>query len=68
MRERINHTPVENTATLYELSNLAGTVNDGFFAALQDEIARELRLMEAPEAESEAIAWCMEELYRELIK
>jgi transposase len=56
----------ENAAALYELSRPAGAVNDAFFADLQEEIARELRLMEAAEAESEALARRIEELYQKL--
>jgi len=56
----------QHAATLYELSAPAGTMNDDFFEALQDEISRELRLMEVAEAESEAIAERLEELYKQL--
>ena len=55
-----------NIATLYELSAEAGIVDEGFFADFQEEIARELRLMEAEETEAEAIAEHVEELYRKL--
>ncbi len=41
-------------------------VNDDFFAYLQEEIAREIRLMEFAETESEAIAKHLERLYEEL--
>jgi transposase len=54
------------TATIYEKSSSTGAINDDFFAALQDEIARELRLMEVEEAESEAIAQQVQELYKEM--
>jgi len=53
-------------ATIYEKSRSTGAIDDDFFAALQDEIARELRLMEAEEAESEAIAQRLQELYKEM--
>ena len=53
-------------ATIYEKSRSTGAIDDDFFAALQDEIARELRLMEAEEAESDAIAQRIDELYQEL--
>jgi transposase len=53
-------------ATIYEKSRSTGAIDDDFFAALQDEIARELRLMEAEEAESEAIAQRLQELYQEM--
>ena len=41
-------------------------VNDDFFAYLQEEIAREIRLMEFAETESHAIAQHLERLYEEL--
>jgi hypothetical protein len=53
-------------ATIYEKSHSVGAIDDDFFAALQDEIARELRLMETEEAESDAIARRIDGLYREL--
>jgi transposase len=56
----------QDAATLYKLSSAVGTIDEDFFAALQDEIARELRLMEMEEAESEAIAKRLEQLYHEL--
>ena len=56
----------QKVATVYEMSSSSGAVNDDFFADLQDEIARELRLMEIEEAESDAIAQRIEILYREL--
>jgi transposase len=56
----------QQVATVYEMSRSSGTADDDFFADLQDEIARELRLMEIEEAESDAIAKRIEVLYREL--
>jgi transposase len=53
-------------ATIYEKSHSTGAIDDDFFATLQDEIARELRLMEAEEAESDAIARRIAELYQEM--
>ena len=53
-------------ATIYEKSRSSGAIDDDFFVALQDEIARELRLMEAEEVESEAIAQRVQELYKEM--
>jgi transposase len=53
-------------ATIYEKSRSTGAIDNDFFAALQDEIARELRLMEAEESESEAIAQRLQELYKEM--
>lgn len=53
-------------ADVCELSQSAGTLNEEFFRDLQDEIARELRLMESEEAESEALARRIMELYQNL--
>ena len=55
----------QSVAALY-LSRPTETINEEFFAELQEEVARELRLMEAEEAESEALARRIEALYREL--
>jgi transposase len=56
----------QKVATVYERSVSSGAINDDFFAELQDEIARELRLMEMEEAESDAIAERIKALYLEL--
>jgi transposase len=56
----------QSVADLYQLSSRAEAVNDEFFSVFQEEVERELRLMELEEAESEAIAKRMEELYREI--
>ena len=56
----------QSAATIYELSMQAGVVNEDFFTAFQDEVARELRLMEAEEAEAKLLTRRIEELYREL--
>jgi len=53
-------------ATLYKASSSVEMIDDDFFSALQDEISRELRLMEIEEAESAAIAKRLEKLYLEL--
>jgi len=53
-------------AAVCELSLPAGTINEEFFTELQDEIARELRLIEAEEAEAEALACRIAEIYRKL--
>jgi len=53
-------------ATLYKASSSVGTIDDDFFSALQDEISRELRLMEIEEAESAVIAKRLEKLYLEI--
>ncbi len=55
-----------DAATLYKLSGSVGTIDEDFFSALQEEISRELRLMDMEEAESDAIAKRLEELYHEL--
>jgi len=56
----------QSVATVCELSGPVGTVNEEFFTDLQDEIARELRMLEADEAESESVARRIAELYRKL--
>jgi hypothetical protein len=53
-------------AAVCKLSESAGTVNEDFFMDLQDEIARELRMLEADEIESEALARRIAELYQKL--
>jgi transposase len=56
----------QSVASVCELSRPAGTVNEEFFLDLQDEIARELRLIEVEEAESESLARRIAELYQKL--
>jgi len=56
----------QSVATVCELSGSTGTVNEEFFTDLQDEIARELRMLESDEIESEALARRIAELYLEL--
>jgi transposase len=56
----------QNVLTLQELCAAAGMLNEEFFIDLQGEIDRELRLMEAEEAESKALDKRIEELYREI--
>ena len=53
-------------AIIYEKAAAAGMIDDDFFASLQDEIGRELRLMDMEEAESQSITERLTELYREL--
>lgn len=48
------------------LSQSVETIDEEFFTELQEEIARELRLMEMEEAESESLFQRITELYREL--
>jgi transposase len=56
----------QSLAAVCELSEPAGTVNEEFFMELQDEIARELRMLEADEVESGALARRIAELYQKL--
>lgn len=56
----------QNAATIYKLSHSTGSIDDDFFAALQEEIARELKLMEVEEAESDSITQRLKDLYQEL--
>jgi len=56
----------QSLAAVCELSRPAGTVNEEFFTELQDEIARELRMLEADEVESEALAHRIAEIYQKL--
>jgi transposase len=56
----------QSVAAICERSKPAGTLTEEFFIELQDEIARELRLMEMDETESEALARRIGELYRKL--
>jgi transposase len=55
-----------SVVALYEQSRQVETINEDFFVELQEEVARELRLMEAEEAESEALARHIEEPYRKI--
>lgn len=56
----------ENVVALQGLCQAAGSMNEDFFVDFQDEIDRELRLMEAEEAETEALDRRIEDLYRKL--
>jgi len=56
----------QKVLTLQELCQAAGSVDEDFFVDLQDEIDRELRLMEVEEAETKALDQRIEELYRKL--
>jgi transposase len=56
----------KDAATVYDLARSAGTVNDDFFDDLQDEISREFRIVAMLEAESDAIAERLKQLYLEL--
>jgi transposase len=63
---RLVYHACQNVLALHKLCAAAGSLNEEFFVDLQDEIDRELRLMEAEEAESKALDRRIEELYREL--
>jgi transposase len=56
----------QNVLALQKLCAAAGMLNEEFFIDLQGEIDRELRLMEAEEAESKALDRRIEELYQAL--
>jgi transposase len=56
----------QNVLALQKLCAAAGMLNEEFFVDLQDEIDRELRLMETEEAESKALDRRIEELYQGL--
>lgn len=49
-----------------QASEPATTINEEFFSELQDEVARELRLMEAEEAESDSVEKRISEIYHKL--
>jgi transposase len=63
---RLVYRACQNVLALQKLCAAAGMLNENFFVDFQDEIDRELRLMEAEEAESKALDRRIEELYREL--
>ena len=56
----------QKLAEFYKRAEAAGMVNEDFFKDLQEEIARELRLMETEETEVERVSERIEELYRRL--
>lgn len=53
-------------ANICEISQPVRTINEEFFIEFQDEIARELRLMEMEEAESESVESRISEIYQKL--
>lgn len=55
-----------DAANIYEASKPIGTIGESFFADLQEEMSRELRIMEILEAEADNIAKRLHELYLEL--
>ena len=56
----------QNALTLLEMCQAARSLDEDFFVDLQGEIDRELRLMEAEEAEIKALDQRIEELYQKL--
>jgi transposase len=56
----------QSVARVCQMSMTARTLNEDFFTDLQDEVARELRLLEASEAESESLACRIAEIYKKL--
>jgi transposase len=56
----------QSVARVCEVSVAAGTLKEDFFIDLQDEISRELRLLEMSEAESESLACRIAEIYKKL--
>jgi transposase len=56
----------QSVARVCQMSMAAGTLNEDFFSDLQDEVARELKLLEIAEAESEALARRIAEIYKKL--
>ncbi|MFO7995956.1 MAG: IS110 family transposase [Dehalococcoidia bacterium] len=56
----------QSVARVCEMSVTDGTLNEDFFIDLQDEISRELRLLEISEAESESLARRIAEIYKKL--
>jgi transposase len=53
-------------ASLYKASSSVETIDDDFFLALQEEVSREMKLLEIKEAESAAIAKRLERLYLDI--
>lgn len=56
----------QNIVAVCQSSIESGTLNEEFFNELQDELVRELRLLETCESESESVACRIDELYRKL--
>jgi transposase len=63
---RLVYQACQNVLALQKLCAKAGMLNEDFFIDLQDEIDRELRLLEAEETETRALDQRIEELYRKL--
>jgi transposase len=56
----------QNVARVCQMATTGGTLDEEFFIDLQDEVARELRLLEVSEAESESLARRIAEVYKKL--
>ena len=56
----------QSVARVCQMSMTVGTLNEDFFTDLQDEAARELRLLEVSEAESDSLARRIAEIYKKL--
>jgi transposase len=56
----------QSVAQICQMSAIAETLKEEFFIDLQDEIARELRLLEISEDESESLARRIAEIYKKL--
>jgi len=56
----------QGIATVCKQSDAAGTISEEFFIELQDEIARELRILEFEEAESESLSKRITGIYLKL--
>jgi hypothetical protein len=56
----------ENIVSICAKAESPSTLGEDFYVELQDEVARELRLLEAAENESEELARRIEELYRKM--
>lgn len=56
----------QSIAAICKVSEIVSAINEDFFVELQDEVTRELRLMEAEEAESELLEQRISEIYHKL--
>lgn len=56
----------QSVARVCQMSMTVGTLNEDFFTDLQDEVVRELRLLEVSEAEADSLARRIAEIYKKL--
>jgi transposase len=56
----------QGVASLCEMSRTVGTLTEEFFVEFQEEISREIRMLEMAESESESVGRRIEELYQKL--